>query len=131
MVLLFRPAFSVALLSGLAQQPDWGLGASPIPGTKLVGGYAGPVFASAGYSVTHGIAYFAVSLEKDTPDSDDTEDTEARTPGDPNEKTGPLGYGPNGLISATQPISYTITFVNASSNTAPAHLPSVSLTSLI
>ena len=52
--------------------------------------------------------------------------TKWRLPGDPNDKTGPLGFGPNALISAGQPIPYTITFVNASSNTAPAHVISIS-----
>jgi hypothetical protein len=57
---------------------------------------------------------------------DDDDDSDVLIPGDPNQKTGPLGYGPNGLISASQAIPYTITFVNASSNTAPAHTISLS-----
>lgn len=57
---------------------------------------------------------------------DDTPPAQILLPGDPNQKTGPIGFGPNGLISATQPIPYTITFVNASSNTAPAHTITIS-----
>jgi hypothetical protein len=92
-----------------------------VPGLKIVGAFAGPFFASAGYSITHGIAYLDLALEKDTPEPDDSSDSDVLAPGDPNQKTGPVGFGPNGLISATQPIPYTITFVNAASNTAPAH----------
>jgi RHS repeat-associated protein len=46
-------------------------------------------------------------------------------PGDPNDKAGPIGFGPNAVVSASQPLAYTITFVNASSNTAPAHTISI------
>ena len=59
-------------------------------------------------------------------EDEDDESDEVALPGDPNDKTGPLGFGPNALISAGQPIPYTITFVNASSNTAPAHVISIS-----
>jgi RHS repeat-associated protein len=80
--------------------------------------------------VMYALNYWGDAIVKITPklmnpsllfQDDDTDPSQALTAGDPNLKTGPLGYGPNGLISATQPISYTITFVNASSNTAPAH----------
>ena len=104
-----------------------GVGTPPVglPGGKLVGAFVGPAFLSAGYSINQGIAYFDIALEADTPQPVDTDDGDVLAPGDPNLKTGPLGYGPNALISASQPIPYTITFVNASSNSAPAHTISV------
>jgi hypothetical protein len=80
--------------------------------------------------VSYAFNYWGDAIVKITPklmnpsllfEDDDTDPSQVITPGDPNLKTGPLGYGPNGLISASQPVPYTITFVNAASNTAPAH----------
>jgi RHS repeat-associated protein len=43
-------------------------------------------------------------------------------PGDPNDITGPAGFGPNGFIPTTQTLPYTIQFENKPDATAPAQV---------
>jgi len=50
---------------------------------------------------------------------------EQRTPGDPNDITGPAGFGPDGYETASQFFPYTIQFQNEPSATAPAQVVTV------
>jgi RHS repeat-associated protein len=49
-----------------------------------------------------------------------TSKTEQRTPGDPNDLTGPAGYGASGFITPSQTLPYTINFQNEPNASAPA-----------
>ena len=51
--------------------------------------------------------------------------TEQRTPGDPNDITGPGGYGSAGFVPTNQAYPYTIQFQNEPSATAPAQVVQV------
>ncbi len=48
-------------------------------------------------------------------------DIDVITPGDPNEKTGPQGYGKRHYVSPATPLPYDVMFENKPTATAPAH----------
>jgi RHS repeat-associated protein len=54
--------------------------------------------------------------------------SEQRTPKDPNDITGPGGFGPSGFVSSNQSFPYTIQFQNQPTATAPAQVVEVTET---
>jgi hypothetical protein len=48
--------------------------------------------------------------------------SEQRAPGDPNDISGPAGFGPNGFLPPSQTLPYTIQFENKPDATAPAQV---------